>query len=124
MRLYAGQIFSGYILVNTNTLQALRQEIYGRQDAYRRSHIACSHADTGQCTDALARASHTGCPDQRRVGGSLNPMGDDRPKRESLSTEEEAFRAIKQQGFFWLVFLLVAFLLSMAWYLPGWRMPG
>ena len=32
-----------------------------------RGHIACSHADTGQWTDALARASHIGCPDQRRV---------------------------------------------------------
>jgi hypothetical protein len=51
-------------------------------------------------------------------------MSDERPKRESRSTEEEAFRANKLQWFFWLVFMLIAFVLSMAWYLPGWRMPG
>jgi hypothetical protein len=51
-------------------------------------------------------------------------MSDERLKRKSLSTEEEAFRSIKLQWFFWLVFMLIAFLLVMAWYLPGWRMPG
>jgi hypothetical protein len=39
-------------------------------------------------------------------------------------SEEEALRAFKLKWVFWLVFMLTAFLLSMAWYLPGWRMPG
>jgi len=31
---------------------------------------------------------------------------------------------MKIQWFFWLVFMLIGILLAMAWYLPGWRMPG